>query len=194
MGKDGLHRHGWRNCPETVRSSTCTPSPRHALRRAHGAVLCLVRSCDHRCEIGGCDIWRASGSLLHAHSPERDIDAAFAELVQKRIDAFFVPNDARLFSRRAQILTLASRHAIPAIYFSRDWAAAGGLMSYGPPAIEQGRQAGIYTGRILKGEKPSDLPVVQATRFEFIINLATARAIGVEVPPTLLSIADEVIE
>jgi len=114
--------------------------------------------------------------------------------VQKRIDAFFVPNDARLFSRRAQILTLASRHAIPAIYFSRDWAAAGGLMSYGPPAIEQGRQAGIYTGRILKGEKPSDLPVVQATRFEFIINLATARAIGVEVPPTLLSIADEVIE
>src|SRR5262245_30233256 len=132
-------------------------------------------------------------TLLHAHSPERDIDAAFAELVQKRIDAFFVPNDA-LFSRRAQILTLASRHAIPAIYFSRDWAAAGGLMSYGPPAIEQGRQAGIYTGRILKGEKPSDLPVVQATRFEFIINLATARAIGVEVPPTLLSIADELIE
>ena len=133
-------------------------------------------------------------TLLHAHGPERDIDAAFAELVQKRLDAFFVPDDARLFGRRAQILTLATRHAIPAIYFSRDWAAAGGLMSYGPPAIEQGRQAGIYTGRILKGEKPSDLPVTRATRFEFIINLATARAIGVEVPPTLLSIADEVIE
>jgi putative tryptophan/tyrosine transport system substrate-binding protein len=125
---------------------------------------------------------------------EADIDKAFTELVQKRLDAFYVPDDARLFGQRAQILTLAARHAVPAIYFSRDWAAAGGLMSYGPPSIEQGRQAGIYTGRILKGEKPADLPVGRATRFEFIINLATARAMGVEVPPTLLSIADEVIE
>jgi putative tryptophan/tyrosine transport system substrate-binding protein len=125
---------------------------------------------------------------------DRDIEAAFTELVQKRIDAFLVPDDARLFGRQAQILTLAARHAIPAMYFSRDWVAAGGLMSYGPPAIEQGRQAGIYTGRILEGEKPSDLPVTRATRFELIINLATARAIGVEVPPTLLSLADEVIE
>jgi putative ABC transport system substrate-binding protein len=125
---------------------------------------------------------------------EHDIDAAFTELVQKRIDAFLVPDDARLFGHRAQILSLAARHKVPAIYFSRDWVVAGGLMSYGPPAIEQGRQAGIYVGRILKGEKPSDLPVARATRFEFIINLATARAAGVEVPPTLLSIADEVIE
>jgi putative ABC transport system substrate-binding protein len=125
---------------------------------------------------------------------EADIDKAFTELVQKRLDAFYVPDDARLFGQRAQILTLAARHAVPAIYFSRDWAAAGGLMSYGPPSIEQGRQAGIYTGRILKGEKPADLPVGRATRFEFVINLATARAIGVEVPPALLSIADEVIE
>ena len=126
--------------------------------------------------------------------PKRDIDAAFAELVQKRIDAFFVPNDARLFSRRAQILTLASRHAIPAIYFSRDWAAAGGLMSYGPPAIEQGRQAGIYTGRILKGEKPADLPVMRATKFELVINQHTAKLLGIDVPHTLLATADEVIE
>jgi putative tryptophan/tyrosine transport system substrate-binding protein len=125
---------------------------------------------------------------------ETDIDAAFTELVQKRLDAFYVPDDSRLFGQRAQILTLAARRAVPAIYFSRDWAAAGGLMSYGPPSIEQGRQAGIYTGRILKGEKPADLPVGRATRFEFIINLATGRAIGVEVPPALLSIADEVIE
>jgi putative ABC transport system substrate-binding protein len=125
---------------------------------------------------------------------DREIDAAFAELVQKRVDAFLVPDDARLFGRQSQILTLAARHAVPAIYFSRDWAAAGGLMSYGPPATDQGRQAGIYTGRILKGEKPSDLPVGRTIRFEFIINLATARAIRVEVPPTLLSIADEVIE
>jgi putative ABC transport system substrate-binding protein len=124
----------------------------------------------------------------------RDIDEAFMELLQKNLDAFLVPDDARLFGRQSQILTLAARHAVPAIYFSRDWAAAGGLMSYGPPATDQGRQAGIYTGRILKGEKPSDLPVGRATRFEFIINLATARAIRVEVPPTLLSVADEVIE
>ena len=125
---------------------------------------------------------------------ERDIDAAFTELVQKRLDAFLVPDDSALFGRQTQILTLAARHAVPAIYFSRDWVVAGGLMSYAPPAIEQGRQVGSYTGRILKGEKPSDLPVVRATRFEFIINLATARAIGVEVPPTLLSLANEVIE
>jgi putative tryptophan/tyrosine transport system substrate-binding protein len=125
---------------------------------------------------------------------ERDVTAVFSELLQKRLDAFLVPDDARLFGRRSQILTLAARHAVPAMYFSRDWADAGGLMSYGPPATDQGRQAGIYAGRILKGEKPSDLPVARATRFEFVINLATARVIGVDVPPTLLSIADEVIE
>jgi putative ABC transport system substrate-binding protein len=113
--------------------------------------------------------------------------------VQKRVEAFLVPDDDFLFDRRPQILTLAARHSIPAIYFSRDWAATGGLMSYGPPTNDQGRQAGIYTGRILKGEKPSDLPIGQA-RFELIINLATARAIAVEVPPALFSVADEVIE
>jgi putative tryptophan/tyrosine transport system substrate-binding protein len=127
-------------------------------------------------------------------SIEPDIDAAFAELVQKHIDAFAVPDDALLFGRQSQILTLAARRAIPGIYFSRDWAVAGGLMSYGPPATDQGRQAGIYVGRILKGEKPADLPVARSTRSEFVINLATARAIGVEVPATLLSISDEVIE
>jgi putative ABC transport system substrate-binding protein len=123
-----------------------------------------------------------------------DIDAAFAELKQKGIDGFAVPDDALLFGRQSQILTLAARHAIPGIYFSRDWAMAGGLMSYGPPATDQGRQAGIYVGRILKGEKPADLPVARSTRLEFVINLATARAIGIEVPAKLLSISDEVIE
>jgi putative tryptophan/tyrosine transport system substrate-binding protein len=132
--------------------------------------------------------------LIERNRLDRDIDAAFSDFVQKRIESFLVPDDALLFDRRPQILTLAARHSVPAIYFSRDWAAAGGLMSYGPPTSDQGRQAGIYTGRILKGEKPSDLPVGQAIRFEFIINLATARVIGVEVPPQLLARADEVIE
>ena len=123
-----------------------------------------------------------------------DIDAAFAEMKQKGIDGFAVPDDALLFGRQSQILTLAARHSVPGIYFSRDWAVAGGLMSYGPPATDQGCQAGIYVGGILKGEKPADLPVARSTRLELVINLATARAIGVEVPATLLSISDEVIE
>ena len=123
-----------------------------------------------------------------------DIDAAFAEMKQKGIDAFAVPDDALLFGRQSQILTLAARHAVPGIYFSRDWAVAGGLMSYGPPATDQGRQAGIYVGRILKGEKPANLPVARSTRLEFVINLATARAIGLTVPDKLLALADEVIE
>jgi ABC-type uncharacterized transport system substrate-binding protein len=123
-----------------------------------------------------------------------DIDAAFAEMKQKGIDGFAVPDDALLFGRQSQILTLAARQAVPGVYFSRDWAVAGGLMSYGPPATDQGRQAGIYVGRILKGEKPADLPVARSSRLEFVINLATARALGIEVPPGLLSISDEVIE
>jgi putative ABC transport system substrate-binding protein len=125
---------------------------------------------------------------------DREIDAAFAELAQKHVDAFLVPDDVVLFGRQSQILTLAARHAVPAIYSERAWTDAGGLMSYGPPTPDQGRQPGIYVGRILKGEKPAELPVARSTRFEFVINLATARAIGLEVPPPLLAIADEVIE
>jgi putative ABC transport system substrate-binding protein len=125
---------------------------------------------------------------------DREIDAAFAELTQAHVDAMVVPNDVVLEAHRSQILTLAARHAVPAIYGDRGWADAGGLMSYGPIRSELGRQAGLYVGRILKGEKPADLPVARATRFEFVINLATARAIGLTVPPTLLAIAEEVIE
>jgi putative ABC transport system substrate-binding protein len=123
-----------------------------------------------------------------------EINAAFAEMMQRRVSAFLVSDDAVLLGRHTQILTLAARHALPAVNASRAWATAGGLMSYGPFMNDQARQVGIYTGRVLKGEKPADLPVVRATRFEFVINLATARAIGVEIPPTLLAIADEVIE
>jgi putative tryptophan/tyrosine transport system substrate-binding protein len=125
---------------------------------------------------------------------DREIDAAFAEIGQKHVNAIMVPDDVVLVGRRTQILTLFARHGLPAIYSNRAWADAGGLLSYGPLTNDQSRQAGIYVGRILKGEKPADLPVARATKFEFIINLATAHAINVAVPPTMLARADEVIE
>jgi putative ABC transport system substrate-binding protein len=129
-----------------------------------------------------------------AASTSREIDAAFATLVQKRIDALLVSPDAFLDTRRAQILVLAARHALPVIYPHREDAIAGGLMSYGSSIADVSRQLGIYTGRILKGEKPADLPVARASKFEFVINLQTARTLGIEIPATLLPQANEVIE
>jgi putative ABC transport system substrate-binding protein len=123
-----------------------------------------------------------------------EIDTAFARIVEKRIEALGV-NDNFLFrDRRTQIIGLAARHAMPVIYGGRDYVTAGGLMSYGPNLSDLNRQLGIYTGRVLKGEKPADLPVIRATRAEFVINLQTAKLLGLTVPPTLLAIADEVIE
>jgi putative tryptophan/tyrosine transport system substrate-binding protein len=127
-------------------------------------------------------------------STNAEIDTAFASLVQKRTDALVVENSLLFRDRRVQIITLAARHAVPVIYGRRADAEAGGLMSYGPNASDQNRQFGIYTGRILKGEKPADLPVMRATRFEFLINLQTAKTLGIDVPPDMLTIADEVIE
>ena len=127
-------------------------------------------------------------------STSREIDAAFATFVRERPDALFVAATAFFVSRRVQLANLASRHAVPAAYSTREIAEVGGLMSYGSNVLDAWRQAGIYTGRILKGAKPADLPVVQASKFELVINASTARMLGLTVPDKLLVAADEVIE
>jgi putative ABC transport system substrate-binding protein len=124
----------------------------------------------------------------------RDIRPAFDVAVRKRTDALLIQADPLFANRPVQLATLAARHAMPAIFTLREFAEAGGLMSYGSNLTDLFRLTGIYTGRVLKGEKPADLPIQQATKFEFVINLQTADALGLEIPPTLLAVADEVIE
>jgi len=123
-----------------------------------------------------------------------DIDAAFAGLVEKRSEVLLVSPSSFFSSHRMEIVALAAQHRVPALYFERDFAEAGGLMSYGANIPDQYRLLGIYAGRILNGQKPGDLPVRRATRLEFVINLKTAKALGLDIPPTLLAAADEVIE
>jgi putative tryptophan/tyrosine transport system substrate-binding protein len=127
-------------------------------------------------------------------SSESAIDAAFESLAKQGVGGLLIGTDTFFFSQRDRIIALATRHAVPAFYFAREFAAAGGLMSYGPSFTGEWRQAGIYAGRILRGVNPADLPVTQPTRFELVINLKTAKALGLDIPPKLLALTDEVIE
>ena len=124
----------------------------------------------------------------------REIEEAFVALIRDKVHALLVGTDPFFYSRRVQLATLATRHALPTIYNLRAYAEAGGLMSYGTNITEAYRQVGVYTGRILKGTKPADLPVIRPTKFEFVINMQTARELGIDLPPGVLALADEVIE
>jgi putative ABC transport system substrate-binding protein len=162
-------------------------------------VACLINSNDTTTEAWIRDIQAAARAvgqqlLILTAATESQIETAFATLADQHAGALVVGVSSFYNTHRDKLIALAARHAVPTIYFRREFAAAGGLMSYGTSAAETYRQLGSYTGRILKGEKPADLPVVQSTRFELVINLKTARTLSLTIPPGLMAIADDVIE
>ncbi len=164
-----------------------------------GVIACLVNPNNPEAEGQLTDIQAAARTfgqelLVLNASTDDELHTAFATLARERATGLFLGNDAFFVLRRDQLAALAARHAIPAVYFLREFALAGGLMSYGDSLNEAYRLVGVYIGRILKGAKPADLPVQQSTKVELVINLKTAKALGLEVPPTLLARANEVIE
>jgi putative tryptophan/tyrosine transport system substrate-binding protein len=171
----------------------------HQLLQRDARFAVLVNSSNSQSRLALADVQAAAASMgqlldIVTATTNREITLAFKEAVQKGADAILISPDPLFTSRPVQLATLAARYAMPAIYALREFAEGGGLISYGSNFSDLFRQAGIYTGRILKGEKPADLPIMQATKFELVINLQTADALSLEVPPTLLATADEVIE
>jgi putative ABC transport system substrate-binding protein len=169
------------------------------LRANTGTIAVLVNPSNPSAEIQVSDVQEAARSVGHEidilHASTIDgINAAFARMTETRADALLVATDPFFFTRAAQLVVLAARHAIPTLYFRREFVAGGGLISYGANIDDGYRVLGMYVGRILKGEKPGDLPIQLPTKFELVINLSTAKAHGLDVPPTLLARADEVIE
>jgi putative ABC transport system substrate-binding protein len=159
----------------------------------------LVNPSNPNAEANEREIEAAAGTLalrieLMKASSEEDLKAAFAAIVRQRVGAVIVSADGFYASRREAAVSLAAHHGVPTMYFQREFVAAGGLISYGTSSPDMYRHAGVYAGRILKGEKPADLPIMQPTRFELVINLKTARTLSLEIPPKLLALADEVIE
>jgi putative ABC transport system substrate-binding protein len=171
----------------------------HQLLQRDARFVVLVNSSNPQIRLAVADVKAAAAAMgqpldIVTAKTNREITPAFKEAVQKRADAILISPDPLFSSRPVQLATLAARHAMPAIYALREFAEAGGLMSYGSNFTDLFHQAGTYTGRVLKGEKPADLPILQATNFELVLNLQTAEALGLTVPPTLLALADEVIE
>ena len=171
----------------------------HQLLERDARFAVLVNSSNLQIRLALADVQAAAATMgqpldIVTATTNREIIPAFKEAVQKGADAILISPDPLFTSRPVQLATLAARYAMPAIYALREFAEGGGLISYGSNFTDMFRQAGIYTGRILKGEKPADLPIVQATKFELVINLQTAEALGLTIPPGVLAIADEVIE